>query len=120
MLRRTRPPFRSVVIALGLVIAASGAARCSRPPETLDRVLADVDAGHLPPGGRVRLAGVVTGTSHGGDLVFVSDGPRGIALERASGLVVGRRVVVEAEPRRVDGRLRFTMLRLLESSPGTP
>ncbi len=83
-------------------------------------MVTDVEAGRVALGRTVRLAGTVTGASSGGDVVFISDGAQGAALEQTSGLAPGRRVVVEVEPRRAGGQLRFVVRRVVESSPGTP
>ena len=64
-----------------LAILASG--RCTSGPEPLERLVAEIEAGRIPPGRTVRIAGTVTGTEAGLGLTYVSDGHRGIALEQA-------------------------------------
>jgi signal transduction histidine kinase/ActR/RegA family two-component response regulator len=121
------PPSLAFVYRLGRVSAAGAAAAvaiaasaCGDAHHPLDRLVSDVESGRVASGSVVRLCGTVTGASSGGELVFVSEGARGVALERASGLSPGRHVVVDARPRRVDGHLRFTVLRVVESKPAAP
>ncbi len=113
-----RPVTRTCAVIAAVAVAAALAIGCGAAPDPIARVVAEVEAGHVAPGHRVALTGTVTGASGNGDLMFVNDGTGGVALEQASGLTPGHRVVVEAEPRRVDGRLRFTLLRVVRSTPG--
>jgi signal transduction histidine kinase/ActR/RegA family two-component response regulator len=102
----------------GLVLAA---ARCgTRDGDQLARVVGDVEAGRVAAGASVRLAGTVTGSSPTGDLTFVSDGTRGVALEGAPALGPGTHLVVEVRPHRVEGRLRFAVTRVVDRTAGTP
>ncbi|MEO5821348.1 MAG: ATP-binding protein, partial [Vicinamibacteraceae bacterium] len=110
--------FRASLATVGFT--ALVAAGCSSPTVPLDILVTNVESGRVAPGSTVRISGTVTGVSSVGDLVFASDGPRGVVLEHASGLTPGRRIVVDARARRVDGHLRFAVLRVIESTAGTP
>ena len=106
----------SPVLALTVLAVMVAAGARARRADTLDAVVARVDSGHVEAGG-VRLIGVVTGTSPEPGLIFVSDATRGVAVETAAGLEPGRQVVIDAKPHRVDGRLRFAAVGLVDSRP---
>ena len=106
----------SPVLALALLAVTGAAGGCARRADTLDDVVARVESGHVDAG-RVRLSGVVTGASPEQGLIFLSDGTRGVAVEKAAGLEAGRQVVLDAQPHRVGGRLRFAAIGLVDSRP---
>ena len=109
------------LVHVGVAAMALGALGFERQAAgSIDRLAGDIEAGRIGVGSRVRIAGTVTGRSTDGSLVYVSDASRAVVLERGDGLATGQRVVVEAQPVRVDGRLRFAVLRIVGSTPGIP
>jgi signal transduction histidine kinase/ActR/RegA family two-component response regulator len=101
--------------ALLVVLACS---RCGSGTEPLDRVVEEAAAGRIPPGRTVRIAGTLTGTEPSLGLTYISDGSRGLALERAPGLAVGSRIVVDATPRPIEGGVRFAVVHVVSTAPG--
>jgi signal transduction histidine kinase/ActR/RegA family two-component response regulator len=114
----TRSTPRTSASTAAVALAAVLAIGCGASRDPIDRIVTEIEAGRVAPGSRVAIAGTVTGASASGELMFVNDGTGGVALEQATGLPPGHRVVIEAEPRHVDGHLRFTLLRVVESTPG--
>ena len=112
-LRTGRPSARHLpthgrhwVLALVALLCAGAAAGCSRssPGTAADRneieaLLAEVEAGRVQSGSRVRVTGVVTDDDAERRLAFIADANRAIAVHTATGGLAaaqGQRVTIEA------------------------
>jgi signal transduction histidine kinase/ActR/RegA family two-component response regulator len=110
---------RARLAVAGLALAVSVLSAClGTGGEPVEQLVSRVESGEVSLGSRVRVIGTVTGRSSAGDVVYVSDDRRGLALTGAPQLAVGDRVVVEAEPEKVDGKLRFVARRIVSATPG--
>ena len=117
-----RPGVRRALrgLLLGGLAAATLTACLGGDRDPVEQLLARVESGRVARGSRVRVVGTVSGRSNTGDVVYVSDDRRGLALIGAPQLATGDRVVVEAEPRTIDDTLRFVARRVISVTPGPP